>query len=210
MPIIDAKLHAYERDHPGRPWHAVLAGPDEATGDQTVAMLDANGVDGAILVSAFTMYRYDPSYALEVYKRHPGRFALVRPVDAIDVDQVTEVVDVLDRQRRQRLGDDADRVDSLAREGARAQVSNVVRGVDVARVGIGGAMRQQVLHVSSPPSMPLTRPLAPPAMLRRPSHSRHRAHWRQAVTRGGPRFAHRYVSRNRAAHHQNDQPQHRT
>ena len=82
--IIDAQLHAYERNHPGRPWHAVLAGPDEVTGDQTVAVLDANRVDGAILVSAFTMYRYDPSYALEVYKRHPGRFALVRPVDPAD------------------------------------------------------------------------------------------------------------------------------
>jgi predicted TIM-barrel fold metal-dependent hydrolase len=82
--IIDAQLHAYEHNHPGRPWHAVLAGPAEVTGDQTVAMLDANGVDGAILVSAFTMYRYDPSYALEVHKRYPGRFALVRPVDPAD------------------------------------------------------------------------------------------------------------------------------
>jgi len=81
MPIIDAQLHAYERDHPGRPWHAVLTGPPEATGDQTVAVLDGSGVDGAILVSAFTMYRYDASYALEVRKRHPGRFALVKPVD---------------------------------------------------------------------------------------------------------------------------------
>ncbi len=84
MPIIDAQLHAYERNHPGRPWHAVLAGPPEATGDQTVAMLDANGVDGAILISAFTMYRYDASYALEVYKKHPTRFALIKPVDPAD------------------------------------------------------------------------------------------------------------------------------
>ncbi len=81
MPIIDAQLHAYERNHPGRPWHAVLTGPPEVTGDQTVATLDAAGVDGAILVSAFTMYRYDASYALEVHKRHPDRFALVKPVD---------------------------------------------------------------------------------------------------------------------------------
>jgi L-fuconolactonase len=79
--IIDAQLHAYERNHPGRPWHAVLTGPPEVTGDQTVATLDAAGVDGAILVSAFTMYRYDASYALEVRKRHPDRFALVKPVD---------------------------------------------------------------------------------------------------------------------------------
>ena len=81
MPIIDAQLHAYERDSPERPWHAALTGPEEATGDQTVAMLDAAGVDGAILVSAFTMYRYDASYAVEVQKRHPNRFALVKPVD---------------------------------------------------------------------------------------------------------------------------------
>jgi predicted TIM-barrel fold metal-dependent hydrolase len=81
MLTIDAQLHAYERNHPGRPWHAVLTGPPEVTGDQTVAMLDATGVDGAILISAFTMYRYDASYALEVYKRHPGRFAVVKPVD---------------------------------------------------------------------------------------------------------------------------------
>ena len=81
MPTIDAQLHAYERNHAGRPWHAVLTGPPEVTGDQTVAMMDQAGVDGAILISAFTMYRYDASYALEVYKRHPGRFALIKPVD---------------------------------------------------------------------------------------------------------------------------------
>ena len=91
MPIIDAQLHAYERNHPGRPWHAVLTGPDEATGDQTVAVLDKAGVDGAILVSAFTMYRYDASYALEVRNRHPGRFALVKPVDP-DNPAVAEVI----------------------------------------------------------------------------------------------------------------------
>jgi L-fuconolactonase len=91
MPIIDAQLHAYERNHPGRPWHAVLTGPPEVTGDQTVATLDAAGVDGAILVSAFTMYRYDASYALEVRKRHPDRFALIKPVDPAN-PSVAEVI----------------------------------------------------------------------------------------------------------------------
>lgn len=89
--LIDAQVHAYERNHPGRPWHAVLAGPPEVTGDQTVATLDASGVDGAILVSAFTMYRYDASYALEVHKKHPGRFALVKPVDPAD-PAVAEII----------------------------------------------------------------------------------------------------------------------
>jgi L-fuconolactonase len=84
MPTIDAQVHAYERDHPGRPWADVLAGPPEVTGDQLVAAMDEVGVDGAILVSAFTLYRYDASYALEVYARHPGRFALVKPVDPTD------------------------------------------------------------------------------------------------------------------------------
>lgn len=84
MQTIDAQVHAYERNHPDRPWHGALAGPPEVTGDQMVAEMDATGVDGAILVSAFAMYRYDPSYALEVRKRHSGRFAVVTPVNPAD------------------------------------------------------------------------------------------------------------------------------
>src|SRR5215207_3021710 len=84
MTIIDAQVHAYERNHPGRPWAAVLHGPPEVTGDDMVAAMDAVGVDGAILVSAFTMYRYDASYAVQVRDAHPGRFALVKPVDPAD------------------------------------------------------------------------------------------------------------------------------
>jgi predicted TIM-barrel fold metal-dependent hydrolase len=84
MTIIDAQVHAYERNRAERPWHAVLTGPAEVTGDQTVATMDAAGVDGAILVSAFTMYRYDASYALATQRRHPGRFAVVKPVDPAD------------------------------------------------------------------------------------------------------------------------------
>jgi predicted TIM-barrel fold metal-dependent hydrolase len=84
MLTIDSQVHVYERNHPGRPWHGVLAGPPEVTGDRMVVEMDAAGVDGAILVSAFTMYRYDASYALEVHRRHSGRFALVKPVDPAD------------------------------------------------------------------------------------------------------------------------------
>jgi L-fuconolactonase len=84
MATIDAQVHAYERNHPGRPWTGHLAGPPEVTGDQMVAAMDAVGVDGAILVSPFTMYRYDASYALAVHAAHPNRFALVKPVDPSD------------------------------------------------------------------------------------------------------------------------------
>jgi predicted TIM-barrel fold metal-dependent hydrolase len=81
---IDAQVHAYERDHPGRPWLDVLAGPPEVTGDDMVAAMDAVGVDGAILVSPFTMYGYDASYAVSVRAAHPGRFGLIKPVNPAD------------------------------------------------------------------------------------------------------------------------------
>jgi L-fuconolactonase len=84
MPIIDAQVHCYERNHPGRPWAAVLHGPAEVTGEEMVAAMDAVGVDGALLVSPFTMYRYDASYARGVHAKHPGRFALIKPVDPTD------------------------------------------------------------------------------------------------------------------------------
>jgi L-fuconolactonase len=84
MPIFDAQVHAYERNHPGRPWAGTLQGPPEVTGDQMVAAMDEVGVDGAVLVSPFSMYRYDASYAMEVYAAHPSRFRLVKPVDPID------------------------------------------------------------------------------------------------------------------------------
>ncbi len=81
MSIIDAQVHAYERDHPGRPWAGHLHGPAEVSGDDMVAAMDAVGVDGALLISPWTMYRYDGSYALEVYARHPTRFGLIKPFD---------------------------------------------------------------------------------------------------------------------------------
>jgi len=93
MMIIDAQVHAYERDHPGRPWAGVLTGPAEVTGDAMVAAMDAVGVDGAVLVSPFTMYGYDASYAIEVHRQHPGRFGLVKPVDATDPGVAETIAD---------------------------------------------------------------------------------------------------------------------
>ena len=53
------------------------------------AAMDAVGVDGALLVSPFTLYRYDASYALEVHAAHPDRFALIKPVDPNDTGSRT-------------------------------------------------------------------------------------------------------------------------
>ena len=93
MPTLDSQVHAYERDHPGRPWAGVLHGPAEVTGDQMVAAMDAVGVDGAVLVSPFSMYRYDASYAIAVHAAHPTRFRLVKPVDTTDPAVVDTIAD---------------------------------------------------------------------------------------------------------------------
>ena len=93
MTTIDAQVHAYERNHPGRPWAGVLRGPEHVTGDEMVAAMDAVGVDGALLVSPFSMYRYDASYAIEVHKAHPGRFGLIKPVDSNDAGVADTIAD---------------------------------------------------------------------------------------------------------------------
>ena len=78
---IDSQVHAYERNRSERPWAGFLQGPDEVTGDDMVAAMDSLGVDGALLISPYSLYRYDPSYILEVYTKHPGRFGLIKPFD---------------------------------------------------------------------------------------------------------------------------------
>src|SRR3984885_10889807 len=91
MAIIDVQVHAYECNHPGRPWAGHIAGPDHVTGDEMVLAMNAVGVDAAILVSPFSLYRYDPSYAVRVYAAHPTRFRLIKPVDTTN----TGVSDVI-------------------------------------------------------------------------------------------------------------------
>lgn len=84
MPIIDSQVHAYEANTPKRPWHSVPNWPPHVTGDEMVAAMDKVGVDGAIFISAFSLYQYDASYAIEVAKKHPGRMAIVKPVNPDD------------------------------------------------------------------------------------------------------------------------------
>ena len=81
MAIIDSQVHAYEANTPKRPWATVPNWPAHVTGDEMIAAMDKAGVDGAIFISAFSMYQYDASYAVEVQRAHPGRLALVKPID---------------------------------------------------------------------------------------------------------------------------------
>ena len=92
MLAIDAQVHAYERNHPGRPWVGTLYGPAEVTGDQMVAAMDAVGVDGALLVSPFSMYRTTPATPLRFTPRTP-RFRLVKPVDPTDPGAADTIAD---------------------------------------------------------------------------------------------------------------------
>jgi L-fuconolactonase len=91
MAIIDSQVHAYEANTPKRPWRTVPNWPDHVTGDEMVAAMDKVGVDGAIFISANSLYGYDASYAVEVQQAHPDRFAIVKPVDP-DNPAVADVI----------------------------------------------------------------------------------------------------------------------
>ena len=94
MTTIDApRFTASERNHPGRPWTAVLAGPPEVTGPDMIKAMDSVGVDGALLVSVYTMYRWDESYAVAVQKAHPDRFGVIKPVNANDPKVADTIAD---------------------------------------------------------------------------------------------------------------------
>ena len=82
--VIDSQVHAYAANTPERPWHSVPNWPAHVTGDEMVAAMDKVGVDGAIYISPFSMYQYDGSYAVDVRRAHPDRFALVKPVNPDD------------------------------------------------------------------------------------------------------------------------------
>src|SRR3954469_25422113 len=82
--IIDSQVHAYQANTPEHPWFRTPNWPPHVTGDEMVAAMDKVGVDGAIFVSLFSMYQYNGSYAVEVQKKHPGRFAIVKPVNPDD------------------------------------------------------------------------------------------------------------------------------
>ena len=92
-PTIDSQVHAYERNRPERPWSGFLQGPDEVSGDDMVAAMDSVGVDGALLVSPFSIYGYDASYAIEVDAKHPGRFGLIKPFDALSEATADEMAE---------------------------------------------------------------------------------------------------------------------
>jgi predicted TIM-barrel fold metal-dependent hydrolase len=91
MPIIDSQIHPYEANTPKRPWVSTPNWPSSATADENIAAMDKLGIDGAILISAFSIYGYDATYAVEAQRAHPDRFALVKPLD-VDDPAIADVI----------------------------------------------------------------------------------------------------------------------
>jgi predicted TIM-barrel fold metal-dependent hydrolase len=90
--LTDAQLHVWEADRPDRPWareHRPQL-PEPFTIERAVALLDANGVERAVLVPPLVSgFNNDTAnaYALEGAAAYPDRFAVMgrfdpRPSDA--------------------------------------------------------------------------------------------------------------------------------
>ncbi len=134
MMIIDSQVHAYQENTPNRPWDTIPDWPKQVTGHQMVAAMDRLDIHGAILVSPFSLYGYDASYAVQVGNKFPQRFALVKPVDPAD-PQVGDVIAawkekpgavgvriIMTKSRmslRQRMGSDNPNLDLVCRESFR-------------------------------------------------------------------------------------------
>lgn len=100
--IIDAQVHIWEADHPGRPW--IKRPPPKTTEpspfiDQTlesvtdedlIQAMDDVGVDAALIVTPSRMYGADNSFSFEAMARRPDRFGLVGRFDhtAPDVEEL--------------------------------------------------------------------------------------------------------------------------
>lgn len=89
MAVIDSQVHVWDVDGPHRPWvdasdEWIRVVPDMPF-DMLVDVMDANGVDGAVLVS-FKVYGWDNAYALAAAEARPDRFRVVGRIDPLRPD----------------------------------------------------------------------------------------------------------------------------
>src|SRR5215472_18204053 len=95
MEILDAQVHLFADHSERHPWDAaVLADPslqamciryreraDRASADAMLALMDREGVRGALIVSP-AIYGYDHSYSVDAWERRPDRFRVVGRADS--------------------------------------------------------------------------------------------------------------------------------
>ncbi len=109
--LVDAQVHVWDRDHPGRPWDparaaarakligAAQAGADDhdaVTYDDMAVAMDEVGVSAAVLV-ATSHYGWDNGYSFEAVTAHPGRFAVVARLDPAAPDVAEQAKELAGR-----------------------------------------------------------------------------------------------------------------
>ena len=85
MAVVDSAVHVWKRDS-AYPWAKEAAANPPATdasGEELIALMDANGVDKTVIVQPIC-YRYDNSYVKDTIQRWPTRLAGVARVDPED------------------------------------------------------------------------------------------------------------------------------
>lgn len=84
MSFLDAHVHIWTHD-PAWPFAPEEISPPTrpAEPDELLALMEANGVEGAVLVQPI-QYRWDNRYLAAVRRAHPRRFAAVCRVDPVD------------------------------------------------------------------------------------------------------------------------------
>ncbi|MCD4674343.1 MAG: amidohydrolase [Anaerolineaceae bacterium] len=82
--ILDSHVHVWVQNPEQYPWQPIggYIPENEASVEMLLAVMDAAGVDGAVLVQP-TPYGWDNSYLLDSAKRYPDRFACVCLVDPL-------------------------------------------------------------------------------------------------------------------------------
>jgi L-fuconolactonase len=92
--IIDSQVHGYAAHSDTHPWvdPTMRKFPPEVTGEDLVAAMDSAGIDGSILVAAWSVYGTDTGYVESVFHAYPERFRLVSAIDptADDVEAQIE------------------------------------------------------------------------------------------------------------------------
>ena len=76
--ITDAQVHLWEANRADRPWAADGKPPlpEPMTGERMLAMMNAAGVDRAI-ISPLMLPDWAPDYAFDVAARYPSRFRVM-------------------------------------------------------------------------------------------------------------------------------------
>lgn len=98
--IIDSHVHLWVQQPEKYPWGPIggYVPENEAPAETLLTLMDASGVDGAVLVQP-TPYGWDNSYLLDAAKRYPDRFRCVCLVDPQAEESPQVLRDLVDEHR---------------------------------------------------------------------------------------------------------------